>query len=299
LGCNAATVSKVRGRWVGDGEAGLIDRREDNGQTKADDRFARILLDVVSKRASDYGHRRTAWTLRLLIKTMAAQTGVTVSTTTMSRLLKELRVRPKSPKPLAPCPWTKRARKRRIKALRTLIEQLPENEVCVWEDETDIDLNPRLGKDWMPPGVRRTVMTPGKNVKHQIAAAMDATTGRLIWATGGKKNSGLFILLLRKLLDRYAGKKVIHVILDNYCIHSSRQTRAWLAEHGRRIRLHFLAPYSPDDNKIEVGVWRHMHAEVTYNHAETRIEDLVANVSRWLIRRDRAAWGVAKSRKAV
>lgn len=89
------------------------------------------------------------------------------------------------------------------------------------------------------------------------------------------------------------------MILDNYCIQSSRCTKAWLAEHGRRIRLHFLPLYSPDDNKIEVGVWRHMHAEAAYNHIETRIEDLIATVTRWLIRRDRAAKAVDESRKAV
>lgn len=42
-----------------------------------------------------------------------------------------------------------------------------------------------------------------------------------------------------------------------------------------------------------------MHTEVTSNHTERCIEDLVANVTRWLIRRDRAAKAVAESRKAV
>lgn len=299
LGCDLSTVSRIRRRWIEEGEAGLIDRREDNGNAKADDHYASDLLDVVACRASDFGHRRTTWTLRLLIDTMASITGLTVSTTTMSRLLKRLRVRHKTPKPLAPCPWTPAARKRCVRGLKRLIERLPRGEVCVWQDETDIDLNPRVGRDWMPPGIRRTVMTPGKNVKHQIAAAMDAVTGRLIWVTGKKKDSGLFIALLKKLLTRYQDKRVIHVILDNYCIHSSKRTRAWLSEQGQRIRLHFLPPYSPDDNRIEVGVWRHMHAEVTYHHMEKRIEDLVGNVTRWLIRRDRKAQRVAESRKAV
>jgi transposase len=63
--------------------------------------------------------------------------------------------------------------------------------------------------------------------------------------------------------------------------------RWWLSEHGQRIRLHFLPSYSPDDNRIEVGGWRHMHAEVAYHHLETSVEDLLGNVTRWLIRRDR------------
>jgi hypothetical protein len=37
LGCAAATVSRTLERWEVYGQAGLVDRREDTGQTKADD----------------------------------------------------------------------------------------------------------------------------------------------------------------------------------------------------------------------------------------------------------------------
>src|SRR2546421_9255484 len=40
LGCCAATVSRTLARWEAYGEAGLIDRRGDNGRTKADDPYA-------------------------------------------------------------------------------------------------------------------------------------------------------------------------------------------------------------------------------------------------------------------
>jgi hypothetical protein len=59
----------------------------------------------------------------------------------------------------------------RIKLIHALIDTLPANEVCVWEDEVDIDLNPRIGFDGMLPGTRRRVMTPGKNVKRYLAGA--------------------------------------------------------------------------------------------------------------------------------
>ena len=63
----------------------------------------------------------------------------------------------------------------------------------------------------------------------------------------------LFIKLLHKLLARYADKRLIHVILDNFKIHKSKQVWAWLRQFGGRIRLHFLPPYSPDDNRITHG----------------------------------------------
>jgi transposase len=65
------------------------------------------------------------------------------------------------------------------------------------------------------------------------------------------------------------------VILDNYAIHTSVQTRVFLAEHGDRLRLHFLPPYCPDDNRIERRVWRELHANVTRNHRCGDIEELM------------------------
>lgn len=299
-GWHVSTISCVRKRWMQHGEAGLIDGREDNGPSKVDDHYAATLRLVAADRSTDWNHRRPTWTLRLLIRTMTRLTGITISPTTMSRLLKTLGVRSKLVKAVAPCPWSEKAREKRRKQLACLIARLRPDEAAVWEDETDVDLNPRIGRDWMPRGVRREVMTPGKNVKHQFAAALDAVTRRLIWADGPRKNSVLFIKLLNKLLARYADKRLIHVILDNFKIHKSKQVWAWLKQFGGRIRLHFLPPYSPDDNRIEAATWRPMHAEVTYNHSESRIEDLVANVQRWLIRADRKATRcVAESRKAV
>jgi transposase len=77
---------------------------------------------------------------------------------------------------------------------------------------------------------------------------------------------------------------VIHVVRDNYTIHSSRQTRAWLSEKGQRIRLHFLSLYCPDDNRIERRVWREMHANVTTNHRCESMPELMAEVRAWLRR---------------
>ena len=300
VGWNLASITRVRKRWLARGEAGLIDGREDNGPSKVTDHYAATLNTLTRDRSTDWGHRRPTWTLRLLITSMKKLTGITISPTTMSRLLKRMGVRSKVAKALTPCPWSEKARKRRMQQVHRLIARLRPDEAAVWEDETDVDLNPRIGRDWMPRGVRRTVMTPGKNVKHQFAAAMDAQTRRVIWADGPKKNSGLFIALLEKLLRRYPDKRKVHVIPDNFKIHKSKQVRAWMKEFGGRIRLHFLPPYSPDDNRIESAVWTPMHKGVTYNHIESSIQDLVANVKAWLVRTDRSAMrGVAELRKAV
>ena len=301
LGCAPSTVNRTLSRWLCYGEAGLIDRREDNGQIKADDLYARTVAWILESTPQAFFHRRPTWTRRLLIDTAKRYTGgVTVSVTTMGRVLKRLKARRGRPKPTARCPWGEKARKTRVAAIKALIDTLPADQACVWEDEADVDLNPRIGFDWMLRGTQRQVPTPGNNVKRYFAAAMDAATDRIVWVKGLRKNSRLFIDLLKKLAATYAGKKVIHMILDNYCIHSSKQTRLWLAEHGQQFRLHFLPPYCPDDNRIERKLWREMHANVTINHRCPTMEELMSDVVYYLMSHNRKAkFGVRELRPAI
>lgn len=289
LGCSASTVSRTLARWAAYGEAGLVDRREDNGQAKADGLFADTVLWILESSPREFFHRRPTWTRALLVATAKQYTGVAVSVTTMGRLLRRLKVRRGRAKPTAPCPWGEAARRRRVAAIHALIDTLPAREACVWADEADIHLNPKVGFDWMLPGTQRLVPTPGKNAKRYVAGAMDARTDRLVWVKAERKNSRLFLDLLKKLLGEYPGKKVIHVVLDNYTIHSSKQTRLWLAEHGHKFRLHFLPPYCPDDNRIERKVWREVHGNVTVNHTCDTIDELMREVVYYLMSHNRRA----------
>lgn len=301
LSCSISTVSKTRRRFEIWGFAGLIDRREDNGDCKADALYVDTVRWLLEDTPPDHGLRRPTWTKRLLIDQAQQYTGVRVSKTTMGRVLKTLRARRGRAKPIGLCPWSRSRRKQRMKLIAALVEATPVDQAVVWEDEADIDLNPKIGVDWMLPGTQRLVMTPGRNVKHYFAAAMDARTDRLTWVSADKKSSRLFIAMLKKLLISYADKQMIHVILDNYCIHWSRQTQAWLAEHGQRIRLHFLPPYSPDDNRIERRLWREVHANVTINHQCATIVQLCEQVRACMIRHNRrlADQGVRELRAAI
>ena len=87
--------------------------------------------------------------------------------------------------------------------------------------------------------------------------------------------------MLKKLSKTYATARRIHVILDNYSIHSSRQTRAFVESLGGRIVLHFLPPYCPNENRIE-RLWQDLHANVTRNHCCETIDELMDEVDWYL-----------------
>lgn len=282
-----STVYRAAERFREAGEAGLVDRREENGECKLDDEYLAVLYEVVWSSPQEHGWPRPTWTRELLIETLEKKTGVRVDASTMSRALKQIGARRGTPRPRVNCPWSKRAKNRRLREIRELLENLPDDEVAVYADEVDIHLNPKIGLDWMVRGQQKEVLTPGKNEKRYLAGAQDARTGRLIWAEGDSKNSLLFIRLLWELVTHYSDARTIHVILDNYSIHSTRQVDLSLeTEAGRRLKLHFLPPYCPDPNKIE-RTWQDLHANVTRNHTCADMKELMRRVRRYVRKRNR------------
>ncbi len=170
-----------------------------------------------------------------------------------------------------------------------------------------MSLNPKIGRDWMPKGHRRLVVTPGQNKKRFLAGALNATTGKVTWVDAHSKASDLFCKLLWKLAAEHREARRIHLIVDNYIIHSRRKTQRFLAQFGGRVVLHSLPPYCPNDNRIE-RVWLDLHANVTRNHRCKSIEELMAHVFAFLRAYNRRAKlnpsltlaaGVSGSRSAV
>lgn len=281
-----STVRRVVDRYETDGETGLVDRREENGDLKLDKEYLGRLYQVVASSAEDFGWRRPTWTREMLVQTMRRETGVTIHVGTMSRALQTIGARRGRPKPTVASPWSKDAKRRRLKEIEQLIEQLPDDEVAVYEDEVDIHLNPKIGLDWMVRGQQKEVLTPGRNVKHYLAGALNAKTGELTWVEGDRKVSMLFVYLLWELVNRYPSAKTIHVILDNYSIHTTQQVDVSLAtEAGQRLKLHFLPPYCPDNNKIE-RTWQDLHANVTRNHTRPTMPELMKRVRSYLHKRN-------------
>jgi transposase len=281
------TVARVVERFDQYGEAGLQDGRCDNGDDKLTEDFLHQLDQVVRKTPQDFGWKRPTWTRELLVQVMVRQTGVRVHVGTMSRALAAIKARRGRPRPRVLCPWAKARKTRRLNQLQNLIAALPRRERIFYEDEVDIHLNPKIGLDWMGHGQQKEALTPGKNEKRYLAGALDVRSGMLIWVEGVRKTSYLFLDLLDELRKRYPRARRLHVILDNYRIHSSTVVQAALGGYlAGKVELHFLPPYCPDHNKIE-RVWKDLHANVTRNHRCRSINHLMREVRYYLNKRNR------------
>jgi transposase len=298
VGASVSTVDRVRERFKKDRFEGLVDRREANGEDKLSDEFLSELHRIVYLTPEDFGYRRPTWTRELLVLVMKKLTGIKIHPATMSRALKLIGARRGRPRPTVGCPWSDAAKARRIAAINRMRARCHRHDVVVYEDEVDIHLNPKIGLDWMNRGHQKEVLTPGQNAKRYLAGAYEPATGRLIVVEGDRKNGDLFLRLLESLVKKYPKAKTIHVILDNYRIHSSRLVEAALLHRLTRIRLHFLPPYCPNHNKIE-RIWKDLHDEVTRNHRHRTMDSLMKAVHDFIRDRNQTTQIPRKHRAAA
>ena len=280
VGCHRNTVRRVLRSFAELGELGLIDGRVSNGERKVTASYqARVEELIAGQPDACWNH--STWTEELLIRVMGEETGIWVSPSTMSRLLHQLRARKGRAKPVVLCPWPRWKRQRRLRELRKLVETCPPDELVLWEDEVDIHQDPKVGADWMLPGHQKLVVIPGKNQKRYVAGAITGWKGTLVWVEGPSKRSLLFIELVKKLVETFSSYRVIHLLLDNYIIHTSKITQKAMTALNGAVQLHFLPPYCPSANLIE-RLWKDLHARVTRNHRCRNIESLMDNVKYFL-----------------
>lgn len=71
-----STVYRIAKRFRESGEAGLVDRREENGKRKLEEEYLTELHDVVASSPEEHGWKRPTWTREMLVETVRKKTGV-------------------------------------------------------------------------------------------------------------------------------------------------------------------------------------------------------------------------------
>ncbi len=134
---------------------------------------------------------------------------------------------------------------------------------------------------WTKRGSQRRVATPGQNQKRYGFGAVDWMTGQVLYQIGERKNSATFCQLIDEICHRYRamveGQRRVVLVLDNYGIHHSRQSRERLEREGSWLTVCWLPTYAPQLNPIEM-LWKHVRRRVTHNHLYSSTEALVEAV---------------------
>ena len=246
--------------------------------------WAVLMIQWVTLRSPrEFGFYRSRWTCGTIVTLLAEDYRVQVSRETVRRRLHEEKLVWRRPRPVLGPKDPERAAK--LRKIRALLRNLPADEIALFEDEVDINTNPKIGSMWMRQGQQAEVVTPGNNTKRYLAGSMNWRSGEVLLSEAGpRRNARLFLAHLDDLRRRFRRYRRIHVICDNAIFHKPERCRLvkqYLLEWGHRIQLHFLPTYAPETNPIE-RVWWHLHEEITRNHRCANMDELLDLVFDWL-----------------
>ena len=285
LFCSTATIGRWKSRFERNGIEALREQRRGRPQVACGPMriwAAMVVRWTLKLTPAFFGLIRSRWSCEALVLVLLETYQVQVSRETVRRWLNQKQIVWCRPRPVLGPKDPQRSKK--LRELKEFLQTLPSDEAAVFEDEVDVNSNPKIGCMWMPRGKQSEVLTPGNNEKKYIAGSLNWRTGKLVASTGPRRDAQLFIEHLDELRRRYRRCAVIHVICDNARFHTakgSKLVKLYLEQWGHRIVLHYLPSYSPDANPIE-RVWWRMHECVTRNHRCQNLNDLMDLVFEWL-----------------
>ena len=134
--------------------------------------------------------------------------------------------------------------------------------VLLFGDESEALTHPYLAHAWAKRGADLRVPAPGRAAKVAMLGVLDWARRNLLVRTSRTKRGSDFIALLAEIDQRWGPRpgevmRPVVLVLDNGPIHTSKATRAALAERAHWLTVEWLPKYAPELNDIE-AVWRNL-----------------------------------------
>jgi putative transposase len=284
LFCSISTISRWKRRFEKEGADAVFGRPRGRRKSGAHIWASLVVRWVLTRSPTEFRFARSRWSCDTAVVVLREDFRVRVGRETVRRWLRSAGLVWRRPRPVIRPKDPDREKK--LLALRSLLRDLPADETAVFMDEVDVNLNPKVGCEWMVRGQQAAVETPGNNEKRYLAGSIHWRTGRVILTEGKPKEGRSAALFLRHLDDlrrAFRHYKVIHVLCDNAGTHTaegSKLVRAYLKEWGHRVKVHYLPKYAPDTNPIE-RVWWRLHEAVTRNHRCHTVQELLDLTFDW------------------
>ena len=132
--------------------------------------------------------------------------------------------------------------------------------VLLFADESEALTHPYLAHVWAKKGADLRLPAPGQSAKGAMLGVLDWGRRKLIVRTSRTKRGSAFIARLEEVDRRYGPKLGVAItpivlVLDNGPIHTSKMSRAALAQRAHWLTVEWLPKYAPELNDIE-GLWR-------------------------------------------
>ena len=151
-----------------------------------------------------------------------------------------------------------------IEAYENLLNSMGSDEAVLFMDAVHPTHAARPVGCWAPAKENLAIQQNSGRQRLNIHGAIDLETGKTAMIDVETVDAASTIRLLQAIEAMYPLLAIIHVFLDNARYHHAVLVRDWLAEPGRRIKLHFIPAYCPHLNPIE-RLWGVMHKHLTHN----------------------------------
>ena len=252
LGLSAETARRWLTRAHGEGLAGIARRK--GGQHPRVSRKDRIKVftDVLTTSPRDHNFDIDAWDFRTAVAHLNNVAGTHYSYKSGHRLLRKLGLRLMSPRPQNPKGLGRKDRKKLEASKRATLKRLVEDgftTVCN-EDEAYVQINRRSRKAL---GAKhcRPHRVPSTESRGALTIFMALADDELTLMKAKKGNGEAFMKFCSMMLSKH---DKVAMLTDNASYHKSDPVKAFLKEHRDRLRILYLAPYTPEMAVIETQV---------------------------------------------
>src|SRR6516162_6467327 len=184
-----------------------------------------------------FGFLRSRWCCEVVVLLLWRIHQEDVSRETVRRWLHRANIVWRRPRPVLARRDPNYAAK--VASLRSLLLHPPEEETVVFQDEVDINLNPKIGCMWMFKGQQAKVVTPGDNKKCYLAGPPMQRTGQITLLVVSRRHH-LGLLALEHPHTANLGIQVdVHLILEHHRLLLGRmqQQRPQAGHLGRVVGI--------------------------------------------------------------
>jgi transposase len=168
-----------------------------------------------------------------------------------------------------------------IEAYENLLNSLGPDEAVLFMDAVHPTHAARPSGCWAPAKENLAIEQTSGRQRLNIHGAIDLETGKTAMIDVETVDAASTIRLLQAIEAMYPLLAMIHVFLDNARYHHAVLVQEWLAQPGRRIKLHFVPAYCPHLNPIE-RLWGIMHKHLTHNKSYATYREFAAEMLEFL-----------------
>jgi len=151
------------------------------------------------------------------------------------------------------------------------------------QDETHLETTPYLCRVWHRTGVQPTRPAAGTNRRVTAFGSVEVFGRGRVEVVCAGQDSACFQLYLEALdARREATGREVHLVLDNGPAHTSKTSRAALAERAAWLHVVWLARYSPQFNQKE-REWRALKRDARAHLPRTLrafVDEILAGLAR-------------------